>query len=216
MVNSKTKNDISLVKEMMEKSSKFSSLSGLSIIYTGILALIGGVIIYFDLSFSLSEKEISYSQLINRNGNPDDLYTKVKLLVYIASVILILSLLLLYVSAKSKAKKENIDLLTPTFGRTLKSLFIPLFAGGIFSLFLIHHGLYGLVAPATLIFYGLGLINASKHSYDELEKLGYLELLLGITASYFMGTGLIFWMIGFGLGHIFFGLYLYFKYDKVK
>ena len=216
MDNSKTKEDISTIKKMMEKSSKFSSLSGLSIIYTGILALIGGVIIYFDLSFSLSEKEISYSQLINRNANPDDLYTKVKLLVYIASVILILSLLLLYVSAKSKAKKENIDLFTPTFGRTLKSLFIPLFAGGIFSLFLIHHGLYGLVAPATLIFYGLGLINASKHSYDELEKLGYLELLLGITASYFMGTGLIFWMIGFGLGHIFFGLYLYFKYDIVK
>ena len=216
MVNSKTKNDISLVKEMMEKSSKFSSLSGLSIIYTGILALIGGVIIYFDLSFSLSEKEISYSQLINRNANPDDLYTKVKLLVYIASVILILSLLLLYVSAKSKAKKENIDLFTPTFGRTLKSLFIPLFVGGIFSLFLIHHGLYGLVAPATLIFYGLGLINASKHSYDELEKLGYLELLLGITASYFMGTGLIFWMIGFGLGHIFFGAYLYLKYDTLR
>jgi len=216
MVNSKTKDDISLVKEMMEKSSKFSSLSGLSIIFTGILALLGGAIIYFDLSFSFSEKEISYSQLINRNGTPDDLFTKVKLLVYIASVILILSLLLLYLSAKSKAKKENIDLFNPTFGRTLKSLFIPLFSGGIFSLFLIHHGLYGLVAPATLIFYGLGLINASKHSYDELEKLGYLELLLGITASYFMGTGLIFWMIGFGLGHIFFGAYLYLKYDTLR
>jgi len=215
MVNSKTKDDISLVKEMMEKSSKFSSLSGLSIIYTGILALIGGVIIYFDLSFSLSEKEISYSQLINRNANPDDLYTKVKLLVYIASVILILSLLLLYVSAKSKAKKEQVNLFTSSFARTLKSLFVPLFSGGIFSLFLIHHGLYGLVAPATLIFYGLGLINASKHSYDELEKLGYVELFLGISASYFMGTGLIFWVIGFGFGHVLFGIYLHFKYDRL-
>ena len=94
------------------------------------------------------------------------------------------------------------------------SLFVPVFSGGIFSLFLIHHSLYGLVAPATLIFYGLGLINASKHSYDELETLGYFELLLGISASYFMGTGLIFWLIGFGFGHVFFGIYLYFKYDK--
>ena len=81
-------------------------------------------------------------------------------------------------------------------------------------MFLIHHQLYGLVAPATLIFYGLGLVNASKHSYEELEKLGYVELILGITASYFMGMGLLFWMIGFGLGHVVFGLYLHFKYDR--
>ena len=70
------------------------------------------------------------------------------------------------------------------------------------------------MAPATLIFYGLGLINVSKHSYEELEKLGYAELILGITASYFMGMGLLFWMIGFGLGHVVFGLYLHFKYDR--
>ena len=214
MTNSKTKDEISSIKEMMEKSSKFSSLSGVSIFFTGLFAIIGAVFVYYDISFSFSNQEISYRQLINKSGNPDDLFLKVKLLVFIASIILFLSLLVLYLSAKSKAKKEEVDLFTPTFARTLKSLFIPVFSGGIFSLFLIHHGLYGLVAPATLIFYGLGLINASKHSYDELEKLGYFELLLGISASYFMGTGLIFWVVGFGFGHIFFGIYLFFKYDK--
>ena len=66
--------------------------------------------------------------------------------------------------------------------------------------------MYGLVAPATLIFYGLVLIAAQK-CYDELEVLGYVELILGILASYFMGAGLLFWVIGFGLGHMFFGSY---------
>ena len=65
--------------------------------------------------------------------------------------------------------------------------------------------MYGLVAPATLIFYGLGLISASKYSYNELELLGYLELILGTIASYYMGSGLLFWMIGFGIGHIVLG-----------
>ena len=215
MVNSKTKDDISSIKEMMEKSSKFSSLSGVSIFFTGLFAIIGAVFVYFDISFSFSNQEISYSQLINENGDPNDLFVKVKLLVFIASVILFSSLLVLYLSAKSKAKKKQVNLFTSSFARTLKSLFVPLFSGGIFSLFLIHHGLYGLVAPATLIFYGLGLINASKYSYDELEKLGYVELFLGISASYFMGTGLIFWVFGFGFGHILFGVYLHFKYDRL-
>tara|TARA_B100001094_G_scaffold115313_1_gene111242 strand:- start:4692 stop:4919 length:228 start_codon:yes stop_codon:yes gene_type:complete len=74
--------------------------------------------------------------------------------------------------------------------------------------------MYGLVAPATLIFYGLGLVSASKYSYYELEFLGYFELILGIFASYYMGSGLLFWIIGFGLGHIIFGLFIHFKYDK--
>ena len=76
--------------------------------------------------------------------------------------------------------------------------------------------MYGLVAPATLIFYGLGLISVSKYSYDELELLGFVELFLGVVSSYFMGEGLLFWVIGFGLAHIIFGLYLYLKFDKSK
>ena len=214
MDNTKTKDDLSSIKAMMEKSSKFSSLSGMSILLTGLLAIVGATFVFFDIGFSVSEVEISYSQLISKKGTPEDLFLKIKLLVTIASVILLVSLVILYFSAKSKSSKEGISLLNPTFARTLKSLFIPLFSGGIFSLFLIHHQLYGLVAPATLIFYGLGLVNASKHSYEELEKLGYVELILGITASYFMGMGLLFWMIGFGLGHVVFGLYLHFKYDR--
>ena len=214
MDNSKTKEDISTIKKMMEKSSKFSSLSGVSVFFTGFFALVGASIVYFDIGFSVSEKEISYTQLINQNGSQEDLFLKIKLLVYIASVILLVSLLVLFFSAKSKSKKQGVDLFTSLFLRTLKSLFIPLLTGGVFSLFLIHHQLYGLVAPATLIFYGLGLINASNHSYEELEILGYVQLILGIIASYFMGMGLLFWMIGFGFGHIFIGLYLHFKYGN--
>lgn len=214
MEPSQPEKDISLIKNLMEKSSKFSNLSGYAIATTGLLALLGAVFVYFDLGISISEKYISYAELINQTGNANSTYTKIKLLVIIASLILLTSLLILYVTAKLKSERHDINLFNSSFSRALKSLFIPVLSGGIFCGFLILHKMYGLVAPATLIFYGLGLISASKYSYNELELLGYLELLLGTIASYYMGSGLLFWMIGFGIGHIVLGVFIHYKYDK--
>ena len=216
MNNINPKEDLASIRDMMEKSSKFSNLSGISIFFTGMLTIIAASLIYFDLGFSYSDIEISYSQLIKNEGNKEDLDKKIRLLIIFAGIVLTISLLVLYVTASRKTSKEGINLFNPTFKRALKSLFIPILSGGIFSFFLIHHQMYGLVAPATLIFYGLGLISASKYSYDQLELLGFVELFLGVTSSYFMGEGLLFWVIGFGLAHIIFGLYLYFKFDKSK
>ena len=214
MEPSQPEKDISLIKNLMEKSSKFSNLSGYAIATTGLLALLGAVFVYFDLGISISEKYISYAELINQTGNANSIYTKIKLLVIIASLILLTSLLILYVSAKLKSERHDINLFNSSFSRALKSLFIPVLSGGIFCGFLILHKMYGLVAAGTLIFYGLGLISASKYSYNELELLGYLELLLGTIASYYMGSGLLFWMIGFGIGHIVLGVFIHYKYDK--
>ena len=214
MEPSQPEKDISLIKNLMEKSSKFSNLSGYAIATTGLLALLGAVFVYFDLGISISEKYISYAELINQTGNANSIYTKIKLLVIIASLILLTSLLILYVTAKLKSERHDINLFNSSFSRALKSLFIPVLSGGIFCGFLILHKMYGLVAPATLIFYGLGLISASKFSYNELELLGYLELFLGTIASYYMGSGLLFWMIGFGIGHIVLGVFIHYKYDK--
>ena len=214
MEPSQPEKDISLIKNLMEKSSKFSNLSGYAIATTGLLALLGAVFVYFDLGISISDKHISYGELINQTGNANSTYTKIKLLVIIASLILLTSLLILYVTAKLKSERHDINLFNSSFSRALKSLFIPVLSGGVFCGFLILHKMYGLVAPATLIFYGLGLISASKYSYNELELLGYLELLLGTIASYYMGSGLLFWMIGFGIGHIVLGVFIHYKYDK--
>ncbi len=215
MKHSETNKDISTIKEMMEKASKFSSISGTSIIISGLIAFIGAALIYFDLGISTQNGEfISYSHLINDEGDLEDLKLKMTLLVIIGSVILLFSLFVMFLFSRIKAKSEGVKLFNPTFGRALKSLFVPLFAGGVFSMFLIHHETVGLVAPVTLIFYGLGLISASKYTYSELEFLGYLELVLGIIASYFMGMGLFFWVLGFGVSHVVFGFYIYKVYDS--
>ena len=214
MKNNQPESDLGLIKDLMEKSTKFSNLSGMAIFFTGILAVIGASFVYFDIGFSFSEVHISYAQLINQTGEPEDLFLKLKLLVFIASLILISSLIIIYITALKKSGKEGSPLFNSSFSRALKSLFIPLFSGGIFCLLLLNHHMYGLVAPATLIFYGLGLVSSSKFSYNELEFLGFFELLLGFTASFYIGSGLLFWIIGFGFSHIVFGLLIYFKYDS--
>ena len=120
MKNSKPENDIDLIKDLMEKSSKFSNISGIAVLFTGFLALIGASFIYFDIGFSISEVHISYNQLISQNGKPDVLNLKLKLLISIASLILIASLITLYFTARNKSGKEGIALFNSSFSRTLK------------------------------------------------------------------------------------------------
>ena len=93
------------------------------------------------------------------------------------------------------------------------NLAIPLVSGGIFILIMLYTGHFGLAAPASLIFYGLALINGSLNTYDEVRYLGVSEIILGLIAA-FPGYGLIFWALGFGVLHIIYGGIMYNKYDK--
>jgi hypothetical protein len=94
------------------------------------------------------------------------------------------------------------------------NLAMPLAAGGLFCLALIWHGLPGLVAPATLLFYGLALLNASKYTLDEIRWLGLSEVMLGLAASFWVGAGLLFWALGFGVLHIFYGSLMYLRHER--
>lgn len=97
---------------------------------------------------------------------------------------------------------------------TVINLFIPLAVGGIFCLVLLYHHLIGLIAPATLIFYGLALFNTSKYTLKEVRALGIIEMLLGIIACFFIGYGLLFWALGFGIMHIIYGTVMYRRYER--
>ena len=70
MKNNQTEKDLGLIKDLMEKSTKFSNLSGIAVFFTGVLAMIGASFVYFNIGFSISEINISYAQLINQNGQP--------------------------------------------------------------------------------------------------------------------------------------------------
>jgi hypothetical protein len=91
---------------------------------------------------------------------------------------------------------------------------IPLTAGAIYCSILLYHGHIALIAPATIIFYGLSILNASKYTIHDIRSLGVLEIVIGLIASIYVDYGLLFWALGFGVLHIVYGLYIYFKYEK--
>ncbi len=113
-----------------------------------------------------------------------------------------------------KAKKENEKIWNNASKRLLLNFMLPVVAGAVFCAVLLQYGIIGLIGPATLIFYGLGLINASKYTIGDIRFLGILILILGFISTQFIGFGLFFWALGFGVFHIIYGARLYFKYDR--
>ncbi|MEX1384360.1 hypothetical protein [Lutibacter sp.] len=197
--------EISEIKSIMNKSSRFISLSGLSGILAGIYALIGAAIAIYILgnynnSYSgMSLIPISYLEYI---------------LITIALIVLINSVLTAFILSAKKAKKSGEKLWDATSKRLLINFVIPLFTGGVFCLVLYQNNLIGLIAPSTLIFYGLACLNASKYTLGDIRYLGILNILLGLIATQYIGYGLYFWALGFGVFHIIYGTVMYNKYDK--
>jgi len=93
---------------------------------------------------------------------------------------------------------------------------IPLVTGGIFGLILLNHEHYGILAPISLIFYGLALVNTSKFTLDTVKYLGISEIIVGLLSAIYVGYGLLFWAIGFGILHIIYGGIMYLKEEKGK
>ena len=136
------------------------------------------------------------------------------MLILIALLVLIASIATgLYLSNK-KAKKQGLSLWSPTSRKLVTNMAIPLVTGGLFILIILLTGHFGLAAPASLIFYGLALIQGSSNTYDEVRNLGYSEIFLGLISAAFPGFGLVFWALGFGVLHIIYGAIMYNKYDK--
>ena len=199
--------DISEIRSMMERSTKFLSLSGWAGIMAGIYALIGAYIAYKVLYFN--PDEIIYASFEERRYTGDVLS-----LLILAAAVLFLSIGTAVYFSNRKAIRRNETLWNATSRRLLLNMGVPLVVGGIFVLVLLSKELIGLVAPATLIFYGLSLYVASRYTFEDVKVLGLIQIALGLISSYYIGYGLLFWAIGFGICHIIYGIYVHFKYER--
>ncbi|HBO30351.1 MAG TPA: hypothetical protein DIV44_10130 [Leeuwenhoekiella sp.] len=205
-------NDISEIKTMMSRSSRFMSLSGLSGILAGIYALVAATYAHFRITeVSAYTANSNVGEAIGRFLLS---YDAIGDLMLAALLTLALALLTGAFLTIKKAKKRNEQLWNPVSKRLLFNFAVPLVAGGLFCLVLLQYEFIGLVAPTTLIFYGLALLNASKFTVGDIKYLGLANLLIGLVATQFIGFGIYFWALGFGIFHIIYGIILYNKYDK--
>ena len=197
------------IRDLMERSSRFISLSGLSGIASGVVALAGSAIAflcgYDQRYFTLA----SYADIIGEFQNGHS-WTPIFL---DAMIILVLALFSAIWFTTRRARKKGMKVWDSSARRLVINLLIPLAAGGILCLLLIYHRLYVFLAPITLLFYGLALIHASKYTLHEIRALGLAEIILGLLAAWLPGYGLLFWATGFGVMHIVYGLVMYSRYD---
>lgn len=208
MESKKYLEDISEIKNMMNRSTRFLSLSGLSGILAGVYALIGSYVAFTIL------QEIQYEQNSFRRILIS--FDAIDQLLLLAAIIALAAILTGILLSYRKAKRLNEKLWNQTAKRMLLNFSIPLVSGGIFCIALLIHDEFGLIAPATLLFYGFACINASKYTLGDIHNLGITCIILGLLSAFFIGYGLLFWALGFGVCHILYGAIMYFKYEKIS
>ena len=210
MENKKYLDDLSEIRNMMNRSSRFISLSGLAGVFAGCYAILGAILAISILAGHESIYGENYDSFSATSINSE----VIQQLVLIAVAVLVLAIGTAIFLTTRKARKNDQKIWDSTSKRLVVNFFAPLIAGGLFCLVLLQYGLIGLIAPSMLIFYGLALIHASKYTFADLKSLGYANLVLGLIATQFIGYGVYFWAIGFGVFHIIYGIWMHNKYDR--
>lgn len=189
------------IKRIMERSSRFISLSGWSGISAGICALLG--------AWFAHHRIMEY--IHTRRGGATSLLQD---LIIIAAITFIAAFVSAFLFTWIRSKRSG----TPMWDRTVQRLFwntvLPMVVGGLVILRAMQAGYYEFVAPGCLIFYGLALVNASKYTLGEVRYLGYGQLVLGIINMWATVGGLYFWAAGFGVLHIVYGALMWWKYER--
>lgn len=200
--------DLQHIKRMMERSSRFISLSGFSGIAAGICALAGAWFAHEKIS-CWTKGDCNIDTLINTGGIQliNDLFR-------IAALTFIAAFVSAFFFTYLRSKKNKIPLWGSATIRLFWNTMIPLVTGAIFIYRMMQLGKYELVAPACLLFYGLALVNASKYTLGEIRFLGYGNLIVGVLNLWATGYGLYFWALGFGVLHIMYGIWMWYKYER--
>jgi len=205
MEKSKYLEDISEIKNIMNRSSRFISLSGMSGVLAGMFALVGAYLAYMIVYESPNPNVIGSDIILSTEQIFD--------LTILGISVMILALISGVLLSMRKAKKNGEKIWDTSSQRLIINFLIPLSTGAIVCLIMIQKGLIIYVAPLTLLFYGLSCVHASKYTIGGVRYLGITIILIGLIATYFTGYGLLFWAIGFGLCHIIYGALMYFKYE---
>jgi hypothetical protein len=211
------------IRNIMERSSRFVSLNGLSGVFAGAFALCGALAA--NMYIERMKQHIPVDALSSvRNGSAyyDFALTPagklstgfMQFFILDALIVLFLSVSVATFLTVRKAKKDGLKIWDNTAKRLFINMMVPLVSGGVFCLIMTWHGTVQYVAPAMLIFYGMALINSSKYTYEDIRYLGMMEIGLGLLAAIFIANGLLFWAIGFGVLHIIYGILMYFKYER--
>jgi hypothetical protein len=193
------------IRQMMDRSSRFISLSGWSGVAAGSFALGGAW---------LAQQKIN-AYYLTEYGTPGACPSCLKNeLVVIALSVFVLAFTGAVVFTYLKSRKDGMAIWGVSARRLMWNTLLPMAAGAFLIWRMMELKQFELVVPASLLFYGLALVNGSKFTLGEVRYLGYAMVLTGIISLWFVGWGIYFWTFGFGVLHILYGLTMWWKYER--
>lgn len=195
--------EVAEIRSMMERSTKFLSLSGLSGVGAGIVALAGW-------AWAMRYLGSRFAPGVDAAVNHQDIL----IMMLNAALVIVAALAIAMFFSWRLAKRRGLPIWNATAKDVVAALLIPLACGGVFCLILVRQELYAMVPSAMLVFYGMALVSAGKYTIHNIRFLGLLETVLGLTAGLFPGIGLWLWAAGFGLLHILYGIVMYLQFEK--
>jgi hypothetical protein len=198
--------DIQKIRTIMEKTTPFLSLSGLSGIAAGLTGCLAGTIMMLKIQSVWISRDLLKDVLA-------DYQLRIFFTILLLSALFLATLISFVITALNTIKKNQPLWVISSF-RFAENLFIPLLTGGVLLTAFYFHKNFEYFIPGMLIFFGLALYCASQFSKDEIKVLGILEICLGLLSLYFIPAGLILWTAGFGLLNIGYGIYMYVKYER--
>ena len=201
--------DLKIIKKVMEESSRFLSLSGLSGLFAGLIALAGAAVAVL----VIMKGNILFTDEYYAGLSAGELRIHVILLVTDALLILLSAIAVSVYFSYRRSIQQGLKIWTPVSKRFMLNLLVPLLTGGLLIVILYFHHQWQLIVPAMLIFYGLALVTAGKFTYNEVFYLGLIEITTGLISAVSPAYGLFFWCFGFGILHISYGLIMYRKYE---
>ncbi len=199
--------DLDAIRKIMERSTRFLSLSGLSGVFAGLIAIAGSAIAYF----SILDRNFNYEFFRNLTG--EEMIIVKKGLIIDSIIVLLMAIGVALLFSYKRSSIQGLKIWTPVSKRLLFNMLVPLITGGLFIIILITQGLLQLIIPAMLIFYGLSLVNAGRFTYNDVLYLGIAEIIVGLISAIFPEYGLLLWTLGFGVLNILYGLIVYRKYE---
>ncbi|MDB4297787.1 hypothetical protein N9901_03450 [Flavobacteriaceae bacterium] len=194
------------IKNLMNASSKFISLSGMSGVFAGIYALLGAYAAY-DVVFDVTENfQFTRAKYVSVN----DAY----FLIFDLALVALLSIVTGVFLSIRKAKKSGSPVWNTTSKRLVINFAIPLIVGGLFIAINMFKNDLSNSASLMLLFYGLSLINGSKYTVSHIRILGFINIGIGLLCAILPSYSFWFWVLGFGIMHIVYGFYMHLKLEK--
>lgn len=195
--------DLKEIRQMMERSSRFLSLSGSSGIGIGFLAAL-----FVAWQVNKGNMSLSDQQDFSLLSPAWEEFILGTFALFFICLFLSMGLTL------RRTLKKGLTVWTSGTKNILGAIGLPMMVGAMLLLQNFNTLQTDAFIPTTLLCYGLGLFFASRYTYDELRIMGLAMLILGTLSILYPPMSLLFWVLGFGALHMIYGAIMYFRYER--